>query len=564
MDESATSTREWTPQSIQCVAGELGLSDAHVEPFGRGKAKLALELLGGPARAGRLILVSAINPTPAGEGKTTTSIALAMGLRRLGHRAVLALREPSLGPVFGVKGGGTGGGQASLVPENDINLHFTGDIHAISSAHNLLSAMIDNALHFDLECANKGPLDPRLVTWGRCLDMNDRALRSVLVGLGGKANGVPREERFDITAASEVMAILALAEGPSDLESRLGRIVVGTSKRGEWVTAADLGASTAMTALLLTALQPNLVQTREGGPAIVHCGPFANIAHGCNSILATRMAIQLGDYAITEAGFGLDLGGEKFLDIVCRQLGAWPRAVVLVATLRALKMHGGVAVKDAALENAAALTAGLAHLEKHLQTLHAFGLPAIVALNEFPTDTERELEQVAAAAAKLGAEVRRSRGFASGGAGARSLAECVERVAGASDTQPPRPQFTYDLADSAETKVSKIAERCYGAASVEWSAVARKQLEAARAKGFGLLPICMAKTQLSLSDDPKRFGRPEAFVIHIRELRVAAGAGFLVAITGDMMTMPGLPKTPSACNVRIEADGTIRGLMQND
>lgn len=559
-----TTPHSFSPQSIEACAAELGLASNDFDRYGKGKAKIELSVLARPAQGkGRLILVTAINPTPAGEGKTTMSISLAMGLRRAGENVVLALREPSLGPVFGVKGGGTGGGKASLVPESDINLHFTGDLHAITSAHNLLSALIDNALHFGLPCGDKAPLDARQVRWGRALDMNDRALRHVMVGLGGKGHGVPREERFDITAASEIMAIVAMATDLTDLQARLARIVVGTSLKGEAVTAGDMGAAVAMTALLRDALSPNLVQTREGGPAIVHCGPFANIAHGCNSVLATRMAMHLGDYAITEAGFGLDLGGEKFLDIKCRSMGVWPRMVVLVATLRALKMHGGVAVAQAGETNLDALRAGLPHLEKHLETLRQFGLPAVVAINVFPTDTPEELSLVEQAAAQFGAPVARCSGFADGGEGAQELAHVVREVAERTDALPPTPKYTYELSDSAEDKIRKIVTEIYGASGVTFSAAAKKALDAARAQGYGDLPVCMAKTQLSLSDDPKRFGRPKDFTIAVREVRLSAGAGFLVAVTGDIMTMPGLPKAPSAWNVRIE-EGRIRGLMQND
>ncbi len=551
-------------QPISSCAAELGLGPDDFDTYGKGKAKLSLDILQRTSqKKGRLILVTAINPTPAGEGKTTTSIGLAMGLRRAGKSVVLALREPSLGPVFGVKGGGTGGGQASLVPEADINLHFTGDLHAITSAHNLLSAMIDNALHFGLPSGQKAPLDPRAVRWGRALDMNDRALRRVMVGMGGKANGVLREERFDITAASEVMAILAMATGLADLQERLGRIVVGISTQGESVTALDLGASVAMTALLKDALQPNLVQTREGGAAIVHCGPFANIAHGCNSVLATRMAMQLGDYAVTEAGFGMDLGGEKFLDIKCRAMGVWPRVVVLVATLRALKMHGGAPVAEAGKENTEALRAGLDHLEKHLETLRDLGLPGVVAINVFPNDRSDELLLVQTACDAFGVPVSACRGFAEGGAGAEDLARVVHEIAEGRDASPPVARYVYELGDTAEDKIRKIANQVYGAHDVGFSPAATKALNEARAQGYGALPVCMAKTQLSLSDDPKRFGRPRDFVLQVREVRLAAGAGFLVAITGEMMTMPGLPKAPSAWNVRIE-DGVVRGLMQND
>ncbi|HRG98449.1 MAG TPA: formate--tetrahydrofolate ligase [Polyangiaceae bacterium] len=553
------------PRPILEVARELGLSDAQVVPYGRGKAKIELGVLAEPPRAkGRLVLVSAINPTPAGEGKTTTSIALAMGMRRLGMNAVLALREPSLGPVFGVKGGGTGGGKASLVPADDINLHFTGDIHAITTAHNLLSALVDNAIYFGKKMPSGGTIDPRLVTWGRALDMNDRFLRNVIVGLGGKAHGAPREDHFDITAASEIMAILALASDHADLEARLGRILVGQDTEGAAVTAADVDAASAMTAVLRDALSPNLVQTAEGGPAIVHCGPFANIAHGCNSVLATRLAMSLGDYAITEAGFGFDLGGEKFLDVKCRLAGIFPRALVLVVTLRALKMHGGAPVKQAGEPDAARLEAGLAHLEKHLENARAFGLTPVVAVNAFPNDTQEELALVEAAAAKLGARTARSTGFAEGGAGALELARVVAEVVDATDASPPSPTFMYEPSDPAEEKIRKVARAVYGAADVTFSPAAVKSLDRARALGHGELPVCIAKTQLSLSDDPKRAGRPEGFVVNVRDVRISAGAGFLVPLTGDLMTMPGLPREPAAKGVRLLPSGVIRGLMQND
>lgn len=548
---------------IADVAAGLGLTPSDYEPYGAGKAKLALALADTPRAKGRLVLVSAINPTPAGEGKTTTCIGLAMGMRRRGHNAVLALREPSLGPVFGVKGGGTGGGKASLVPADDINLHFTGDLHAITSAHNLLSALIDNALHFGAQVHGE-PLDGRRITWGRALDMNDRSLRRVLVGLGGATQGVPREERFDITAASEIMAIVALANGYEDLETRLARIVVGQTKSGKAITAGDLGASGAMTALLRDALRPNLVQTEEGGPAVVHAGPFANIAHGCNSVLATKMALCLGDYAITEAGFGFDLGGEKFLDIKCRQLGVWPRVLVLVATLRALKMHGGVPVKEASAPNPAALERGLDHLAKHLENAATFGLPVVVAVNAFPDDRDDEMALVEAAAAKLGAKVARCTGFAQGGEGALELADLVAEVANASDAAPPTPRCLYELSAAPVDKIRTIAQKVYGARDVVLTREAERDLARAVELGMANVPICIAKTQLSLSDDPKRPGRPRDFDVTVREVRIAAGAGFLVAITGDMMTMPGLPKVPAAHAVKLLPDGRIKGLMQND
>ena len=512
---------------------------------------------------GRLVLVTAINPTPAGEGKTTTSISLAMGMRRLGKNVVLALREPSLGPVFGVKGGGTGGGKASLVPTDDINLHFTGDIHAITSAHNLLSALIDNAVHFR-EKIGASEIDPRTVTWGRALDLNDRSLRRCVVGMGGKANGTPREERFDITAASEIMAILALATDYADLEARIARVVVASTYEGGPVTAGDVGAASAMTAVLRDALKPNLVQTAEGGPAIVHCGPFGNIAHGCNSVLATKLAIDLGDYAITEAGFGFDLGGEKFLDIKCRQAGIWPRAIVIVATLRALKMHGGAPVKSAGEPDVAKLEKGLAHLEKHLENARTYGLSPIVAINVFPNDTPEEIAIVQAAAAKYGAKVARSEGFARGGEGAIDLAKAVCEVVDATDAAPPPAKYVYELDDAPHDKVKKIARAIYGAKDAVFTPAAEANLKRIRELGYEKLPVCMAKTQLSLTDDPTIPGRPRDFVITVREVRLSAGAGFLVALTGEMMTMPGLPKVPAARSIALLPSGRVRGLMQND
>jgi formate--tetrahydrofolate ligase len=555
------------------VARELGLSDDDIEPYGRDKAKIPLHVLERPPRGkGRLILVTAINPTPAGEGKTTTSVGLAMGMRRLGKSVVLALREPSLGPVFGVKGGGTGGGRASLVPADDINLHFTGDIHAITSAHNLLSALVDNAIYFGETFGDTGhgrpttghELDARQISWGRALDMNDRFLRRCVVGLGGKANGTPREERFDITAASEVMAILALSTSYADLEARLARIVVGHTYGGRAVTAGDLGAARAMAALLRDALEPNLVQTAEGGPALVHCGPFGNIAHGCNSVLATRLAMNLGDYAITEAGFGLDLGGEKFLDIKCRAMGVWPRLAVVVVTLRALKVHGGASVKAAAAVDPNALREGLAHLEQHLSNVRVFGLQPVVGINVFPTDTDEELRIVEQGCAEFGARVARCEAFAKGGEGALDLARVVCEVADATDDAPPAPRFIYDLHEPPEEKIRKIARTIYGANDVEWTKAAVRDLKRARELGCEGLPICMAKTQLSLSDDPALLGRPRDFVVTVREVRVSAGAGFLVPLTGEMMTMPGLPKAPAARSIHLLPDGTIKGLMQND
>ncbi len=555
-------------QPIADVARELGLDPAHIRPYGRGAAKVELDALaasGGAAGEGRLILVSAINPTPAGEGKTTTSIGLAMGLRRMGKKAVLCLREPSLGPVFGVKGGGTGGGKAQLQPADDINLHFTGDLHAITSAHNLLSAMIDNALHFDEALPGTGArIDPRKVRWGRALDMNDRSLRQVMVGMGGVNGGVPREDRFDITAASEVMAVLALAEGYEDLQARLSRILVGESRDKKPVTAADVGAAGAMTALLRDALLPNLVQTAEGGPALVHAGPFANIAHGCNSILATRLGLRLGDYVVTEGGFGFDLGGEKFIDIKCRQGGFFPRVLVLVATLRALKMHGGAPVKTCGEPDRAALERGFSHLEKHLETAAALGLKTVVAVNAFPNDTDEELALLADKARAYGVPVARCDGYARGGEGAAELARVVADVADGTDAAPPPPRFVYDLADPLPEKVRKIATVVYGAKDVAFGPAATKELGRVASLGLEKAPVCMAKTQLSLSDDPTKPGRPRDFTLTVRDLRFAAGAGFVVALTGDIMTMPGLPREPAARKVKLLPDGRIVGLMQNE
>jgi formate--tetrahydrofolate ligase len=549
---------------IHDVAEELGLPNDAVLPWGRNRAKVDLRSgdVGAKHGAGRLVLVSAINPTPAGEGKTTTSIGLAMALRRLGERVVVCLREPSLGPVFGVKGGGTGGGKASLFPADDINLHFTGDIHAITSAHNLLSAMADNAVHFALSFGERGRLDPRQIGWPRALDMNDRALRNVVLGLGRKADGVPRQDRFDITAASEVMAILALAKDQADLGARLARVVVGHSESGAPITARDLGAANAMAALLKDALLPNLVQTHEGGPALVHAGPFANIAHGCSSVVATRLGLATADWTVTEAGFGFDLGGEKFLDIKCREMGVWPRVIVLVATLRALKVHGGVPVKSAKDPDPARLEKGLTHLERHLETIAGLGVKAIVAINRFPDDSADELGLVQKACDKHGVHAFVSEAFAAGGEGALDLARGVAELGRATDAAPPQAKHAYEVADHARTKIEKIARTFYGAAGVSFTSRAEKDLE----KIDKAAPpyVCMAKTQYSLSDDPTLVGRPEGFQVHVREVRLAAGAGFAVAVTGEMMTMPGLPREPAAVGVRVDADGRIRGLMQND
>jgi len=546
---------------IDDVAAELGLRGEDLFHYGRHMAKVELSALDRPhTGAGRLILVSAITPTPAGEGKTTISCALAMGLRKLGKKVALCLREPSLGPVFGVKGGGTGGGKAQVVPSDVINLHFTGDLHAITAANNLLAALIDNDLYFD----SKSGLDARRVSWRRCLDMNDRSLRNVMVGLGGRLNGVPRESGFDITAASEVMAVLCLASDLKDLEARLDRIVVGTTRKDEPVSSRAVAGGAAMTALLREALRPNLVQTTEGGPAFVHGGPFANIAHGCSSVLSTKMGMHYGDYVVTEAGFGFDLGAEKFLDIKCRSAGIWPRAVVLVATLRALKSHGGVPAAECKQPNAAALEAGFPQLDKHLESVRSFGLEPVVAINVFAEDPKDELALLEAHCASRGVRIARSQAFALGGDGALDLARTVAELVDGTDAQPPQPKFTYELGTPYHEKLRAIARTIYGADDVVLSASAKKDLERFAAWGYADLPVCVAKTHLSLSDDPKQINRPHGFVVTVREVRLSAGAGFVVALMGDLMTMPGLPREPAAVRVRIEPDGRIRGLMQGD
>jgi formate--tetrahydrofolate ligase len=542
---------------ISQVAEELGLDRADLQPYGRDKAKIDLAALERREAQGKLVLVSAITPTPAGEGKTTTSVALSMGLRRLGARSVVCLREPSLGPVFGIKGGGTGGGRSTVEPSDKINLHFTGDLHAIGAAHNLLAALIDNDLHFGA----KSGLDPQRVTWSRAMDMNDRSLRRIIVGLQGQ--GVPRESRFDITAASEVMAILCLAESLDDLRARLGRVVVGTRRDRTPITVGDLDAAEAMTALLVEALQPNLAQTREGGPAIVHGGPFANIAHGCSSVLGTRIGLHYADVVVTEAGFGFDLGGEKFLDIKCRQAGLWPDQLVLVATLRALKMHGGAPVKEAAAPNLEALEAGFANLEAHLDAAAGFGLSPIVAINEFGNDPAEELERLTALCAGRGVPVVRHRGFVEGGAGATDLARAVLDALEGGDGSDG-PTFMYDLEDSFEGKIAALATRIYGAGSVHFEPKARRKLARFEKQGYGHLPVCVAKSFRSLSDDDRLIGRPTGYEATVRDARLSAGAGFVVALLGEIMTMPGLPRVPAAGNVRIDEHGDIRGLMQND
>ena len=544
-------------RAIHDVAADLGLDTDDIQPWGPDVAKVRPQAAfrDGPLAA-KLVLVSAISPTPAGEGKTTCTIGLTQAARRLGVRATCALREPSLGPVFGQKGGGTGGGESRLEPSARINLHFTGDLHAVTSAHNLLAALCDNHVFFRTPAGSNGhELDPRQMTFRRVMDMNDRFLRRTVIGLGGKAMGVPREDGFDITAASEVMAILCLSRDYADLKQRLGRILLGFSRDGEPLYASDLRAEGAMAALLRDALLPNLVQTTEGAPALVHGGPFGNIAHGCNSLIATRLAMRRADVVFTEAGFGFDLGAEKFLDIKCRAAGIWPHAVVLVATLRALKFHGGVPAGESGRENPDALARGMANLEKHLESVRQFGLEPIVALNVRAGDTEREqryvLERLSTVEAGL-ADV-----YGRGGAGAIALAEKVLARARAAT---PTPRFTYELADPPDLKIRKIARAIYGAADVDFTVTAKSQLDRAVRLGFGEAPICMAKTHLSLSDDEKRVGRPVDFEMTVREVRIAAGAGFLVPLTGEILTMPGLPKRPHALDIDLLPDGTIAGV----
>ena len=539
------------------IAALAGVEEQYLECYGRYKAKVDYRLLRDSKRPdGKLILVTAINPTPAGEGKTTTTVGLTDGLRRLGKNAIAALREPSLGPVFGVKGGAAGGGYAQVVPMEDINLHFTGDFHAIGAANNLLAAMLDN----HIQQGNALGIDPKQITWKRAVDMNDRQLRHIVDGLGGRMQGVPREDGFDITVASEVMAVLCLALDIPDLKARLGRMVVAYTYDGKPVTAHDLKAEGAMTALLKDALKPNLVQTLEGTPAFVHGGPFANIAHGCNSVTATRMALRLGDYAVTEAGFGADLGAEKFLDIKCRLAGLKPSAVVVVATVRALKHHGGAAKAELNTENLDALEKGLPNLLHHVDTIqNTFHLPCVVAVNAFPTDTEAELQLVEDKCRELGVNAVRSEVWAKGGEGGMALAEEVVRLCEAS--RPEAFSFAYPDDVPLTEKLNAIVRRVYGGAQAVLTPNARKQAQQLAELGFGDLPICMAKTQYSLSDDPALLGAPENFTVTVRNLKVSAGAGFIVALTGDIMTMPGLPKVPAAEKIDVDENGVITGLF---
>ena len=541
---------------IKEVAEKLGIAEDALSLYGNYKAKISagqLEALKDKPD-GKLILVTAISPTPAGEGKTTTSVGLVDALAAIGKKAVIALREPSLGPVFGIKGGAAGGGHAQVVPMEDINLHFTGDFHAIGVANNLLAALIDNHIHH----GNALGIDSRRITWKRAVDMNDRQLRHIVDGLQGKVNGVPREDGFDITVASEVMAILCLSENMTDLKNRLEKIIIGYSFEGKPITAKDLKAGGAMAAVLKDAIHPNLVQTLEHTPALIHGGPFANIAHGCNSVLATKLALKYGDYAVTEAGFGADLGAEKFIDIKCRTSGLRPSAVVLVATIRALKMHGGVAKSDLAEENVQAVVDGLPNLEKHLENIQdVYGLPAVVAINKFPLDTEAELQAVYDACQKRGVDVVISDVWANGGAGGKELAEKVVELAEGDN----HFQFVYNEEDSIETKLNKIVTKVYGGKGVRLTPAAKRELKQLEELGFSNYPICMAKTQYSFSDDAKKLGAPKDFVVTISQLKVSAGAGFIVALTGAIMTMPGLPKVPASEKIDVDKDGNISGLF---
>ena len=538
------------------IAARAHVDEKYLEPYGRWKAKVDPALLRETDRKdGKLVLVTAITPTPAGEGKTTTTIGLADGLRRIGKDVTVALREPSLGPVFGVKGGAAGGGYAQVVPMEDINLHFTGDFHAIGAANNLLAAMLDN----HIQQGNALHIDPRRITWKRCVDMNDRQLRFVVDGLGGKANGTPREDGFDITVASEIMAVFCLASSITDLKERLGRIIVGYSYEGKPVTAADLKAVGAMAALLKDALKPNLVQTLEGTPAFVHGGPFANIAHGCNSVMATRMALKMGDYTVTEAGFGADLGAEKFLDIKCRMAGLQPDAVVIVATVRALKMHGGLGKQELGREDLAALEKGIPNLLRHVSNIrHVYGLPCVVAVNRFPTDTDAEIDFIIAKCRELGVNTVLSTVWAEGGKGGEALAREVVRLC---EEEKGDFRFSYELDGSIEDKITAIVTRIYGGKDVNILPAAQKQIDELTKLGFASLPVCIAKTQYSFSDDPKKLGAPEDFVMTVRNVKVSAGAGFIVVLTGDILTMPGLPKHPAAENIDVDSEGRISGLF---
>ena len=548
--------QECEKKKITEIAKIAGVDEKYLEQYGNYKAKVDYQLLRDKADQpdGKLILVTAITPTPAGEGKTTTSVGLTDGLRKIGKNAIVALREPSLGPVFGVKGGAAGGGYAQVVPMEDINLHFTGDFHAIGAANNLLAAMLDN----HIQQGNVLGIDPRRITWRRAVDMNDRQLRNIVGGLGGRANGTPREDGFDITVASEVMAVLCLASDITDLKARLGRIIVGYTYKNEPVTAHDLKAEGAMAALLKDALKPNLVQTLEGTPAFIHGGPFANIAHGCNSITATRMPLKLGDYVATEAGFAADLGAEKFLDIKCRMAGLKPSAVVIVATVRALKYHGGVPKAELNNENLEALEKGLPNLLQHVENItKVYKLPCVVAINAFPTDTKAELDMVEAKCKELGVNVALSEVWAKGGEGGKALAEEVVRLC----ELPNDFSYSYELDGTIEEKLEAICKRIYHADGVILTEGAKKQAKQLTELGFAGYPICMAKTQYSFSDDPTKLGAPKGFTVTVRNLKVSAGAGFIVALTGEIMTMPGLPKVPAAEKIDVDENGVISGLF---
>ena len=540
---------------IAKVAEKLGLTDEDLIPYGRYKAKINHKLIHSDRPDGKLILMTAISPTPAGEGKTTTSVGLADALNAMGKKTMLCLREPSLGPVFGVKGGAAGGGYAQVVPMEDINLHFTGDIHAIGTANNLLAAMIDNSI----QQGNPLNIDPRRITWKRCMDMNDRQLRFIVDGLGGKVNGTPREDGFDITVASEVMAIFCLATDLADLKDRLSRIVCAYTYDGQPVTAGQIGAAGAMAALLKDAIAPNLVQTLENNPAIIHGGPFANIAHGCNSVTATKLSLKLSDYVVTEAGFGADLGAEKFLDIKCRMADLHPSAVVLVATVRALKSHGGVTKPDLNKPNVEAVRKGAANLERHIDNIkNGFGLPVCVAINAFPTDTPEEMAVIEEVCAKAGVKCALSEVFAKGGEGGKALAETVLSIM----PEAPQPiQYTYDLGASLPEKIEAVAKKIYRADGVTYTPAAKKMLDDLAAMGYGELPVCIAKTQYSFSDNAKLTGAPTGFKMNVREVRLSAGAGFVVVICGSIMTMPGLPKHPAAMDIDVDAEGRITGLF---
>lgn len=544
------------PEHILKIAQRAHIDEKYIEQYGRNKAKIDLSFLeDAPAKEGKLVLVTAITPTPAGEGKTTTTIGLADGLRRIGKESVVALREPSLGPVFGVKGGAAGGGYAQVIPMEDINLHFTGDFHAIGAANNLLAAMLDN----HIQQGNSLGIDVRKITWKRCVDMNDRQLRNIVDGLGGKVNGVPREDGFDITVASEIMAVLCLSNSISDLKQRLGKIIVGYTYDDKPVTARDLKAQGAMTALLKDALKPNLVQTLEGTPAFVHGGPFANIAHGCNSVTATKMALKTGEYAVTEAGFGADLGAEKFLDIKCRMAGFVPDAVVVVATVRALKMHGGSDKKSLDKENIQALEKGIPNLLRHVSNIkNVYGLPCVVAVNRFPTDTDAEIEFIIAKCRELGVNTVLSTVWADGGKGGEALAKEVVRLC-----EEERGDFNFAYGDelSIKEKINAVVTKVYGGEGTVFTPAAEKQIAKLEELGFGSCPVCIAKTQYSFSDDPAKLGAPSGFYVTVRNVKISAGAGFVVVLTGDIMTMPGLPKVPAAENIDVDEQGRITGLF---